>query len=66
MKPRKPRDKSIGHERKWHPRYCPYVVCKLLDTYDKTRDVQTVDQLARKLGVYDPINENLTVKEFEA
>ena len=57
MKQRKTRDKSIGHERKWHPRYCPFVVCKLLDTYDKTRDVQTVDQLARKLGVYEPVEE---------
>lgn len=57
MKQRKPRDKSIGHERKWHPRYCPYVACKLLDTYDKTRDVETVNQLARKLGVYQPVEE---------
>lgn len=57
MKKRAARDKSIGCERKWHPRWCPFVITKLLDTYDKTRDVKAVDKLARKLGVHSPVKD---------
>ena len=57
MKPRKPRDKSIGHERKWHPRYCPFVIMKLLRTYDETKSVKSVNRMAHKLGVYELVEE---------
>lgn len=57
MKQRKPRDKSIGHERKWHPRYCPFVIMKLLRTYDETKSVKSVNRMAHKLGVYELVEE---------
>lgn len=55
-KPRKPRDKKLGHDRPDHPRYSLAVTYRLFRVYEKTQDMGEVRRVMKECGVFEPLD----------